>query len=104
VKLPERVGAQVLVPFDKREGVSLEAAAVVAGKSAGTIRNWCIQHSIGRRVGGGVWVVSKVALAMHLDGDEVALSAYLAGDRESVFVVSYFAKFGLKPARPCLAS
>lgn len=45
---------------------------------------------IGRRVGGGVWVISKVALAMHLDGDAAALKAYLSGDRSSQAVKAYF--------------
>jgi hypothetical protein len=33
-------------------------------------RRHCNQHGVGRRVGGGAWLVSKVALAMFLDGDE----------------------------------
>jgi hypothetical protein len=79
-----------LIPFDKREGVTLTEAAGVAGKSPSTIRNWCVQHDLGRRVGGGTWVVSKVALAMFLDGDTRALRAYHAGDRSSELVASYF--------------
>jgi hypothetical protein len=79
-----------LIPFDRREGMTLAEAADVAGKSVGTIRNWCAQHDLGRRVGGGTWVVSKVALAMFLDGDTRALRAYHAGDRSSELVASYF--------------
>jgi hypothetical protein len=79
-----------LIPFDKSEGMTLTEAAGVAGKSPGTIRNWCVQHDLGRRVGGGTWVVSKVALAMFLDGDTRALRAYHAGDRSSDLVASYF--------------
>jgi hypothetical protein len=79
-----------LIPFNKREGMTLTEAAGVAGKSPGTIRNWCVQHDLGRRVGGGTWVVSKVALAMFLDGDTRALRAYHAGDRSSELVASYF--------------
>ena len=37
---------------------------------------WCVEHGIGRRVAGGTWKVSKVALAMLLDGDLEALAAY----------------------------
>jgi hypothetical protein len=77
-----------LIPFDKREGMTLAEAAGVAGKSPGTIRNWCVQHDLGRRVGGGTWVVSKVALAMFLDGDTRALRAYRAGDRWSLLIFS----------------
>jgi hypothetical protein len=87
----------VLVPFDAREGVGLAAAAKHAGKSETTVRNWCVQHGLGRRVGGGVWVVSRVALAMFLDGDLIALAAYRDGDRSSHKVKPYFERFGL----PC---
>jgi hypothetical protein len=47
------------------------------------LRNWCEVHGLGRRVGGGTWSVSKVALTMFLDGDEKALLVYHAGDRSS---------------------
>src|SRR5712671_5483065 len=96
---PERQVCLTLIPYDKREGFSLGEAADLTGKSVGTIRNWCLQHGLGRRVGGGTWVVSKVALAMFLDGDEVALAAYQFGDRESVLVASYFLRFNLKPQK-----
>ena len=58
-----------LVPFDVRERISLAEAAALAGKSESTIRTWCIEHGIGRRVGNGTWAVSCVALQMFLDGD-----------------------------------
>jgi hypothetical protein len=69
-----------------------------AQKKVGTIRNWCVQHHLGRRVGGGTWVVSKVALAMHLDGDLKALRTYHAGDRTSNLVAPYFERAGLRAA------
>ena len=84
-----------LIPYDKREGIPLNVAAERAGKSPGTIRNWCIEHGIGRRVGGGQWTVSKVALAMFLDGDEEALRLYKAGDRSSAKVLVYFERMGI---------
>lgn len=87
---PEESTWRVLIPFDVREGIDLSGAAKRAGKSQTTIRNWCSQRGLGRRVGGGVWVVSKVALAMHLDGDDKALAAYLSGDRSSQPVKMYF--------------
>jgi hypothetical protein len=90
---PEEPTWRVLVPFDVREGIDLSGAAKRAGKSQTTIRNWCNQHGLGRRVGGGVWVVSKVALAMHLDGDDKALVAYLSGDRSSQSVKLYFDRY-----------
>ena len=65
-----------LVPFHAAEGLTLKQAADVAGKSVRTLRNWSTEHGIGRRVAGGTWVVSKVALAMLLDGDHDALVCY----------------------------
>jgi hypothetical protein len=91
---------RVLTPYDPREGISLAMAAKRAGKSETTIRNWCTQHGLGRRVGGGVWVVSQVALAMFLDGDMSALAAYHSGDHSSPIVAQYFERFGLpRPKR-----
>ncbi len=86
---------QVLVPYDKREGMTLRAAAEHAGKSEGTVRTWCQQHDIGRRVAGGPWCVSRVALAMLLDGNAAALAAYHAGDRHGPLVAPYFERLGL---------
>jgi len=85
----------VLVPYDAREGISLSVAAKRAGKSESTVRSWCVQHGLGRRVGGGVWVVSQVALAMFLDDDRIALAAYLCGDRASSGVKQYFERCGV---------
>jgi hypothetical protein len=81
---------KILTPFDKRECISLKEAAEIAGKSESTMRGWCDEHGLGRRVGGGPWMVSKVTLAMFLDGDVKALRAYHAGDRSSELVASYF--------------
>lgn len=92
---PEETTWRVLTPYDPREGISLAMAAKRAGKSETTIRNWCPQHGLGRRVGGGVWVVSQVALAMFLDGDTKALKAYHAGDLFNLRVRQYFDRFGL---------
>ena len=86
---------QVLIPFDRREGMTLRDAAKLAGKSEGTVRTWCQQHDIGRRVAGGPWCVSRVALAMLLDGDADALAVYHAGDRHGPLVASYFERLGL---------
>jgi hypothetical protein len=81
---------KILSPFDKRECLSLKEAAGIAGKSESTLRGWCDEHGLGRRVGGGTWSVSKVALAMFLDGDLKALRAYHTGDRSSDLVTPYF--------------
>jgi hypothetical protein len=86
---------KILSPFDKRECINLKEAASIAGKSESTMRGWCEEHGLGRRIGGGSWMVSKVALAMFLDGDVKALRAYHAGDRESELVASYFRRAGI---------
>ena len=64
-------------------------AVKAAGRSVRTLREWCLLHDIGRRIG-GQWAVSKVALAMWLDGNKQALVTYLAGDRRSPAVTEYF--------------
>ncbi len=86
---------KILIPFDKRECISLKEAADIAGRSESTMRSWCEVYGLGRRIGGGTWSASKVALAMFLDGDLKALRAYHAGDRNDPCVVSYFEREGL---------
>ena len=86
---------QVLVPFDKREAMTLRATAELAGKSEGTVRTWCLQYDIGRRIAGGSWAVSRVALAMLLEGNAEALAAYHAGDRQGPLVAPYYERLGL---------
>jgi hypothetical protein len=87
---------KILVPFDKRECISLKEAAGIAGRSESSMRNWCDEYGLGRRIGGGPWSVSRVALTMHLDGDLKALRAYHSGDRSSDLVASYFKRMGLR--------
>ena len=79
----------ILVPFNRREAISLREAAKVAGRCESTVRGWCGAYDIGRRIGNGPWQVSRVALAMFLDGAEDALRAYLAGDRTGELVEGY---------------
>jgi hypothetical protein len=88
----------VLLPFDIREALSISDAARIAGRTAVTVRTWAALHDLGRPIGRR-WMVSRVALAMHLDGDREALKAYLAGDRESALVTDYFQRFGLQPQK-----
>ena len=88
---------KILSPFDKRECINLKEAADIAGKSESTMRGWCDEHGLGRRIGGGTWSVSKVALAMFLDGDMKALRAYHAGDRTGELVAAYFRRAGIAP-------
>ncbi len=86
---------QVLIPYDKREAITLRQAGLIAGRSESTLRSWCQNHHIGRRIAGGPWMVSRPALQMLLDDDARALRAYLAGDREGELVMSYFRRAGL---------
>jgi hypothetical protein len=67
---------RTLVPFADEERISVGEAAVIAGKSERTLRIWCVEHGIGRRIAGGNWAVSRVALAMLLDGNLEALEDY----------------------------
>jgi hypothetical protein len=82
---------QVLRPFNRREMCTVVEAARIAGRSVRTIREWCARLDIGRRIG-GQWAVSRVALAMYLDGNLEALRAYLRGDRSSPFIIEYFTR------------
>lgn len=52
LRLSEPQGRMILVPFDKRECMTLKQAADVAGKSESTMRSWAEQHGLGRRIGG----------------------------------------------------
>jgi hypothetical protein len=90
---------QVLIPFDKREALSLRQAANIAGKSESTLRSWCTEFEIGRRVASGHWQVSHPALLMLLDGDDETRRCYLAGERQAANVAAYFARAGLTPQR-----
>ena len=94
---------QVLVPFHRSEVLSIAEAADTANRSVRTMREWCMRFYIGRRIE-GQWAVSKVALAMHLDGNRGALKAYLAGDRGSPTVGAYFERCGVPLARQNQAS
>ena len=86
---------QVLRPFHRSEALSIAEAASIAGRSVRTVREWCARLDIGRRIG-GQWAVSRVALAMFLDGDRDALAAYLHGDRTSRTVITYFERCGVQ--------
>ena len=85
----------VLMPYDKREAMSIQAAAKQAGFSPSTIRNWCEDFSIGRRIGKGHWKVSRVALQMFVNNEMDALAAYHTGERSNPKVIAYFEKAGL---------
>lgn len=83
---------QVLIPWDPYEATDLKGAASIARKSISTVRAWAQAHHIGRRVGGGAWMISLPALLMFLDDNADALAAYLAGDRSSEVFSAYAAR------------
>jgi hypothetical protein len=92
----EGVSLKTLIPFAAEEAISVGEAAAHAGKSERTIRNWCVRPGIGRRVAGGAWAVSRIALAMLLEGDMDALTAYHDGARAQYEpVASYYRRVGL---------
>ena len=90
---------QVLRPFHRSEVISIAEASTIAGRSIRTLREWCMRLDLGRRIG-GQWAVSKVALAMWLDGNKEALRAYLTGDRATMLVTDYFQRCGVPLPRP----
>jgi hypothetical protein len=92
-------GKHILRPFDRKEAISVHEAAKIAGRSERTIQIWATNHHIGRRVEGGPWLISKVALAMFLDGRRDLLKRYLDGDRTSGEVLDYFRRQGLAATR-----
>jgi hypothetical protein len=58
------------------------------------LREWCGLYGIGRKIGGR-WAICAPALDMLLGGDQVALKAYLAGNRLSADVRAYFERLGI---------
>jgi hypothetical protein len=90
-----RSSPKILIPYDVREAISVACAARIAGKSETTVRTWCRRHHIGRHVG-GAWAVSRVALAMLLEGDLDALAAYHDGARAQYEPVArHYSRLGL---------
>lgn len=83
-----------LVPFYRPEAISTREAALLAGVTAVTMRLWVERHCIGRRIG-GVVLVSKPALLMHLEGDNEALNLYRQGNRTDPRVGAYFERCGI---------
>lgn len=86
---------QVLIPWDREEAITIDEAAFAAKKSPSTIRQWCRERHIGRRVAGGAWMVSHPALTMLLNDDHAALAAYLDGERQADLVGRYFDRLQL---------
>jgi hypothetical protein len=89
----------VLWPYNASEAVTIAEASVIARRSKRTIREWCARFDIGRRIAGGQWMVSRVALQILLEGDYDALRRYLSGDRQSEVVIAYFRRFRIPVPR-----
>ena len=85
----EREKCSKILLHNPAEMISIREAAARAGRSERTVRNWCLDHQIGRHIG-KQWAVSAPALDMFLANNEAGLQAYLAGDRTSERVASYF--------------
>lgn len=85
---------QVLRPFIAAEALSVPAAALIAKCSRGTIRNWASRYGIGRRIAGGHWRISAIALQMLLENDEAALTRFITGDRQSECVRTHIERLG----------
>jgi hypothetical protein len=90
---------KILIPFRLDESISLKDAAVIAGKCERTLQLWCARYGVGRRIG-WCWYVSRVALAMHMDGNKEALAAYHAGTRTGPLVAPYYERAHLNSQTP----
>jgi hypothetical protein len=77
-----------------REAAKLQQAPGIAGRSTETVRRSCEIGDIGRRFDGR-WAVSRVALAMFLDGDEAGLRRHLHGEQSDAAVASHLGRAGL---------
>lgn len=84
----------VLIPYDRRECLTVEQASAIAGRTTETVRRWCDRFAIGRRICGR-WAVSHPALLMLLENNRQALAAYHLGHRQNPVVAAYFARAGV---------
>jgi hypothetical protein len=91
--------AKILRPFNRSEAMSLREVADATGWNPETARRRADLDFLGRLIA-GQWRVSRVALAMFLDGDRAAHAAYLRGDRSSPIVQPYLERCGLWPFKP----
>lgn len=78
------------------EVISLKEACFRTGRSAKTIRRWCLKDGIGRRSEPtAAWEISAVALEAKRYGDDGALSDLRSGYFRSPRVLRYAEHLGL---------
>lgn len=85
----------VLVPFDPREVTTVSACARMVDYDPATVRRLVGQYELGRRLGAGPYMVSKVAWALFVNGDWDGLHAYHVGDRQYQSVRREFVRIGM---------
>jgi hypothetical protein len=83
----------ILIPYDAREALTLQEAAEMARRSKSTVRNWCRDYRIGRRLVGGNLAISKIAMQMLMDNDIKRLELYFRNGRHAV--AEYFERYSL---------
>ena len=94
-RIHDEPSPHVLRPYDRREVIDIASAAKLIGYSPATVRRLVAQYDLGRRIGGGNWKVSRVALRMFVEGDADALAAYHDGRRKGPVVRRYFEAVGI---------
>jgi hypothetical protein len=88
--------SRALIPYNPAEGIPIKKAVAIAGRSQRTIRRWCADFGIGRRIANGNWIISRPALNMLIEGDHEALTGYLDGARAQFAPVArHFQEVGL---------
>ncbi|MER2266692.1 hypothetical protein [Methylobacterium oxalidis] len=80
------VAPAILRPYDPNNAIGIGAARQISGEQRLRLIALAQRYNLGRKIGAR-WTFSRVALQAFLDGDDEALSAYLAGDRTSPAVL-----------------
>ena len=80
------------------ETMSLKAAASYARYDVKIVRQWVVDHGIGRQAAPGTRIeINRIALEMVLHGDHAALEKLREGDRFDPDVARYFQFTGIDP-------
>ena len=90
-----------LVPFRLDLVMSLADASERSGRAINTVRTWCAQHHLGRKVG-GTWHIDAIAFELYVDGRFDALERYLNGDRAHPEIVDAFTSLGVPLTPPSI--